>query len=122
MIALTIILAVVIIFMAIYIFFIDEIKTVKDRDPAAKSALEVLLLYPGLHALVFFRISHQLWEWKLVIISRWFSQTARFLTGIEIHPGARIGKSFFVDHGMGVVIGETAIVGDNVLLYQGVTL
>lgn len=111
-----------VIFMAIYIIFADEIKTVKDRDPAAKSALEVLLLYPGLHALVLYRIAHQLWKWEIPIIPRWLSQTARFLTGVEIHPGAQIGKSFFVDHGMGVVIGETAIVGDNVLLYQGATL
>jgi serine O-acetyltransferase len=116
------ILFVVIIFMAIYIIFADEIKTVKDRDPAAKSAVEVLLLYPGLHALVLYRISRQLWAWKIPFIPRWISQTARFWTGTEIHPGAEIGKSFFIDHGMGVVIGETAIVGDNVLLYQGVTL
>ncbi len=81
--------------MAIYIIFADEIKTVKDRDPAAKSALEVLLLYPGLHALVFYRISHQLWEWKIPIIPRWLSQTARFLTGIEIHPGATDRQEFF---------------------------
>ena len=108
--------------MAIYIIFADEIKMIKDRDPAAKSALEVLLLYPGLHALVSYRVSHQLWQWKVPFIPRWLSQMARFLTGIEIHPGAQIGKSFFVDHGMGTVIGETAIVGDNVLLYQGVTL
>jgi serine O-acetyltransferase len=112
----------VVIFAAIYFIFIDEINTVKERDPAATSALEVLLLYPGLHALVFYRISHQLWAWKVPIIPRWLSQIARFFTGVEIHPGAQIGKSFFVDHGMGVVIGETAIVGDNVLLYQGVTL
>jgi len=110
------------VFVAIYFIFIDEISTVKERDPAAKSALEVLLLYPGLHALVYYRISHQLWSWKVPIIPRWLSQVARFFTGIEIHPGAQIGKSFFIDHGMGVVIGETAIVGDNVLLYQGVTL
>ena len=122
MINLLIILAIVILFMVIYIIFADEIKTVKDRDPAAKSALEVLLLYPGLHALVFYRVGHQLWEWKIPIIPRWLSQTARSLTGVEIHPGAQIGKSFFIDHGMGVVIGETAIVGDNVLLYQGTTL
>jgi len=115
-------LIIVIIFMAIYIIFADEIKTVKGRDPAAKSALEVLLLYPGLHALVLYRISHQLWEWKIPLVPRWLSQTARSLTGVEIHPGAQIGKSFFIDHGMGVVIGETAIVGDNVLLYQGTTL
>jgi serine O-acetyltransferase len=112
----------VVILAAIFFIFIDEINTVKERDPAAASVLEVLLLYPGLHALVFYRLSHQLWSWKVPIVPRWLSQTARFFTGIEIHPGAQIGKSFFIDHGMGVVIGETAIVGDNVLLYQGVTL
>jgi len=116
------ILFIVIKYMAIYIIFADEIKTIKDRDPAAKSALEVLFLYPGLHALVAYRVSHQLWQSKIPMVPRWLSQIARFLTGIEIHPGAQIGKSFFIDHGMGVVIGETAIVGDNVLLYQGVTL
>jgi serine O-acetyltransferase len=110
------------IFMVIFFIFTDEIKTVKDRDPAATGILEILLLYPGLHALVFYRISHQLWSWKIPLIPRWFSQTGRLLTGIEIHPGAQIGNKFFIDHGMGVVIGETAIVGDNVLLYQGVTL
>ena len=110
------------IFLAIFFIFSEEIRTVKERDPAASSALEVLLLYPGLHALVFYRISHKLWEWKVPIIPRWLSQIARFWTGVEIHPGATIGKSFFIDHGTGVVIGETAIVGDNVLLYQGVTL
>lgn len=117
-----ILLIIVIIFLVIYIIFADEIKTVRDRDPAAKSVLEVLLLYPGLHALVLYRISHQLWQWKIPLIPRWLSQTARFFTGIEIHPGAQIGKNFFIDHGMGVVIGETAIIGDDVLLYQGVTL
>jgi serine O-acetyltransferase len=122
MLIILVILIIVIKFTVIYIIFADEIKTVKDRDPAAKSALEVLLLYPGLHALVFYRISHKLWEWKIPIIPRWLSQTARFFTGVEIHPGARIGKGFFIDHGMSVVIGETSIVGDNVLLYQGVTL
>jgi len=122
MIVLLIILAIIIIFMAIYIIFADDIKAVQGRDPAAKSALEVLLLYPGLHALVFYRINHKLWEWKIPIIPRWLSQVARSLTGVEIHPGAQIGKRFFIDHGMGVVVGETAIVGDNVLLYQGATL
>jgi len=122
MIALMIVAIIVIIFIAIYIIFGNEIKTVKERDPAAKSLLEVLLLYPGLHALVLYRISHKLWEWKIPILPRWLSQSARSLTGVEIHPGAQIGKSFFIDHGMGVVIGETAIVGDNVLLYQGTTL
>jgi len=116
------ILIIAVIFIAVFFIFSEEIRTVKERDPAATSALEVLLLYPGLHALVFYRISHKLWEWKIPIVPRWLSQTARFFTGIEIHPGAQIGKSFFIDHGMGTVIGETAIVGDNVLLYQGVTL
>jgi serine O-acetyltransferase len=110
------------IFIVVFFVFSEEIRTVKERDPAATSALEVLLLYPGLHALVFYRISHKLWSWKVPIIPRWLSQTARLFTGVEIHPGAQIGKSFFIDHGMGVVVGETAIVGDNVLLYQGVTL
>ena len=117
-----VILTVTVIFMAIYILFDEEIRTVKDRDPAAKSAMEVLLLYPGLHALVIYRISHALWQWRLPIVPRWLSQAARFWTGVEIHPAAAIGKNLFIDHGMGVVIGETAIVGDNVLLYQGVTL
>ena len=116
------ILLLVIIFMLIYILFSTEIRAVQERDPAAKNALEILLLYPGLHALVVYRIAHQLWQWKIPLLPRWLSQSMRFLTGIEIHPGATIGKNFFVDHGMGVVIGETAIVGDNVLLYQGVTL
>ena len=117
-----ILLIIVIKYMTVYIVFADEIKRVKDSDPAAKSAVEVLLLYPGLHALVFYRVSHQLWVWKVPFFPRWLSQLGRFWTGIEIHPGAQIGKGFFIDHGMGVVIGETAIVGDNVLLYQGVTL
>ena len=115
-------LSIVIIFLLIYILFSDEIKAVKERDPAAKTALEVLLLYPGLHALVIYRIAHKLWEWHVPILPRWLSQSARFFTGIEIHPGAAIGKRLFIDHGMGVVVGETAIIGDNVLLYQGVTL
>lgn len=118
----TILLIVVILFLTIYIIFSEEIKAVKERDPAATSGLEVLLLYSGLHALVFYRFSHLLWTWKVPILPRGLSQLGRFLTGIEIHPGAQIGKNFFIDHGMGVVIGETAIVGDNVLLYQGVTL
>ncbi|MDE2028212.1 MAG: serine O-acetyltransferase [Candidatus Omnitrophica bacterium] len=115
-------LIIVAIILLVYFIFAEEIRTVKDRDPAAKSVLEVLLLYPGLHALVFHRIAHAFWEWRVPFIPRWLSQMARFLTGIEIHPGATIGKRFFIDHGMGVVIGETAIVGDNVLLYQGTTL
>ncbi len=113
---------IVVIFLAVFFIFAEEIQTVKERDPAAKSVLEVLLLYPGLHALVFHRIAHQMWAWQVPFLPRWLSQVARFWTGIEIHPGATIGKKFFIDHGMGVVIGETAIVGDNVLLYQGTTL
>ena len=117
-----IILSIIVVFLVIYVLFTDEIRTVKERDPAAKSALEVLLLYPGLHALVVYRVAHQLWQWKIPIVPRWLSQTARFFTGIEIHPGAEIGHNLFIDHGMGVVVGETAIIGNNVLLYQGVTL
>ncbi len=117
-----IILTIVVAFMAIYILFSDDIKAVKERDPAAESAVEVLLLYPGLHALVIYRISHKLWQWKIPIVPRWLSQAGRFWTGIEIHPAATIGKNLFIDHGMGVVVGETAIIGNNVLLYQGVTL
>lgn len=100
----------------------DDIEAVFDRDPAAKSRLEVLLCYPGLHALILHRISHPLWRrgWKL--LARWISQVGRFLTGIEIHPGAKIGQRFFIDHGMGVVVGETAEIGNDVTLYQGVTL
>ncbi|MDO8675804.1 MAG: serine O-acetyltransferase EpsC [Candidatus Omnitrophota bacterium] len=117
-----VLLSIIVVFLVIYVLFTDEIRTVKERDPAAKSALEVLLLYPGLHALVIYRVAHQLWQWKIPIVPRWLSQTARFFTGIELHPGAEIGHNLFIDHGMGVVVGETAIIGNNVLLYQGVTL
>ena len=117
-----VILFLIIIFMVIYIVFIEEIRAVKDRDPAAKNALEVLLLYPGLHALVIYRVAHKLWQWQVPFVPRWMSQAARFWTGVEIHPGAVIGKNLFIDHGIGVVVGETAIIGDNVLLYQGATL
>lgn len=106
----------------ISIFFYDEIKTAQTKDPAAKSFLEVLLLYQGLHALINHRIAHFFYRLHLNFVARLISQVSRHITGIEIHPGAQIGKRFFIDHGMGVVIGETAIVGDNVLLYQGVTL
>ena len=108
--------------LAVLLFFREEIQAVKDRDPAAKSILEVVLLYPGLHALIAYRITHMLWTFKIPFFPRAISQMIRFFTGIEIHPGAKIGKSLFIDHGMGVVIGETAVVGDNVTLYQGVTL
>jgi serine O-acetyltransferase len=93
-----------------------------EHDPAAKSRLEVFLCYAGLHAVWFYRINHWLWNQHLFLLGRFLSQTARFLTGIEIHPGAQIGRRLFIDHGLGVVIGETAIVGDDVTLYQGVTL
>jgi serine O-acetyltransferase len=106
----------------IAVFFYKEIKCVQQKDPAAKSFLEIILLYQGLHALVSYRIAHFLYKLHLFFLARLISQVSRFSTGIEIHPGARIGKSFFIDHGMGVVIGETSIIGDNVLLYQGVTL
>lgn len=96
-------------------------RAVFERDPAARNTLEVLT-YPGLHAIIWHRIAHRLWHWNLKFLARLISQINRFLTGIEIHPGATIGKGFFIDHGMGVVIGETAEIGDNVLLYHGVTL
>jgi len=103
-------------------FFFSEIRAAQKKDPAARSFLEVLLLYQGLRALISHRIAHSLYKMHLFFLARLISQLSRFLTGIEIHPGAQIGKGFFIDHGMGVVIGETAIVGDNVLLYQSVTL
>ena len=106
----------------ISIFFYFDIRAAQKKDPAAKSFLEILLLYQGLHALVVYRITHFFYKMHLFFIARLLSQLARFATGIEIHPGAVIGKRFFIDHGMGVVIGETAIIGDDVLLYQGVTL
>ncbi len=100
----------------------EHIQTIKREDPAAKSSLEILLCYPGLHALAFHRASHFLYRHRWFVPARMLSQFARWLTGIEIHPGAKIGKRLFIDHGMGVVIGETAEIGDDVLLYQGVTL
>lgn len=100
----------------------DDINSVFDRDPAARSSLEVLFCYPGLHAVWLHRIAHWLWRRELFFLGRFVSQFSRFVTGIEIHPGARIGKRFFIDHGMGVVIGETAEIGDDVTIYHGVTL
>lgn len=102
--------------------FREEIDGMMARDPAARSRWEVVLCYPGFHAIVFHWIAHPLWNSGWRILARWISQLGRFMTGIEIHPGARIGTHFFVDHGMGVVIGETAVIGDNVTLYHGVTL
>src|SRR6201998_3113936 len=100
----------------------EDVTNVMEHDPAAKSRLEVFLCYSGLHAVWFYRVNHWLWNHHLFFAGRWLSQVARLLTGIEIHPGAKIGRRLFIDHGMGVVIGETAIVGDDVTLYQGVTL
>ncbi len=99
-----------------------DIQAVFERDPAAKSLLEVLLCYPGLHAVIMHRVAHFFYRKKLFLIARLISHFSRFLTGIEIHPGARIGEGFFIDHGSGVVIGETTEIGNNVTIYQGVTL
>ncbi len=106
----------------ISMIFRQEIKAVFERDPAAKSAFEVILLYSGLHAIIYYRISRAFYTAGVPLLPRMISQYGRFMTGIEIHPGATIGKGLFIDHGMGVVIGETSIIGDNVTLYQGVTL
>jgi serine O-acetyltransferase len=100
----------------------EDIATVRERDPAAKSRLEVFLCYAGLHAVWFYRINHWLWNHRFLLLARWLSQCARLATGIEIHPAAQIGRRLFIDHGMGVVIGETSVVGNDVTLYQGVTL
>ncbi len=102
--------------------FRTEITACFERDPAATSFLEVFLTYSGLHAIIAYRIAHRLREWNVPFLPRCISQVARWLTGIEIHPGAHIGRGLFIDHGMGVVIGETAVVGDDVTIYQGVTL
>jgi len=106
----------------ISIFFYSDIRAAQQRDPAAKSFFEIIMLYPGLHALVYHRMAHALYVMRLFFMARLLSQICRFFTGIEIHPGAKIGRRFFIDHGIGVVIGETAIIGDDVLLYQGATL
>jgi len=108
--------------LVIFVFLKDEVAAAQKRDPAAKSPLEVVLLYQGLHALLSHRIAHFFYKKKFYLFARLISQVSRYFTGIEIHPGARIGRRFFIDHGFGVVIGETAVVGDDVLLYQGVTL
>jgi serine O-acetyltransferase len=100
----------------------EQVETIFRDDPAAKSTLEIVLCYPGLHAVVWHRLAHYLYKRKLYLLARIVSSQARFMTGIEIHPGATIGRRFFIDHGMGVVIGETAEIGDDVLLYQGVTI
>ena len=100
----------------------SDFEIIKGRDPAARGMWEIIFCYPGFHALVMHRISHKLWSYKLPLIPRLISHITRFLTGVEIHPGAKIGRGVFIDHGMGVVIGETSKIGDGCLLYQGVTL
>jgi serine O-acetyltransferase len=100
----------------------EDVATVMEHDPAAKSRLEIFLCYSGLHAVWAYRVNHWLWNHGFLLLARWSSQIARFFTGIEIHPGATIGRRLFIDHGMGVVIGETATLGDDVTLYQDVTL
>jgi len=100
----------------------EDIQTVFERDPAAKSWVEVLLCYPGVHALIGYRFNHWLYQRQWFLLARFFSQISRFFTGIEIHPGAKIGRRLFIDHGTGVIIGETAEIGDDVTIFQGVTL
>ena len=100
----------------------EQVETIFREDPAAKSVLEIVLCYPGFHAILLHRLAHRLYRMHCPLLPRLISQVGRFFTGIEIHPGARIGRRFFIDHGMGVVIGETSEIGDDVLLYQGVTL
>ncbi len=103
-------------------FLKDDIRAVFDRDPAVRSVFEVIFCYPGFHAMLFYRLSHWLWHKNRTFMGRFVSHLGRFFTGIEIHPGAKIGRGFFIDHGMGVVIGETAEIGENCTLYHGVTL
>ena len=105
-----------------FMFLRESVRSYRERDPAARSNLEVLLCYPGLHASLFHRVAHALWARKFKLLARLVSHLSRFLTGIEIHPGARIGRRLVIDHGMGVVIGETAEIGDDVYLYHQVTL
>lgn len=114
--------AIVLFLLLIALVFRGEVRAVFERDPAAVSFWEILLTYSGLHAIISHRIAHLFFKWHIPVLPRLISQLSRFFTGIEIHPGARIGKGFFIDHGMSVVIGETTIIGGNVTLYQGVTL
>ena len=122
---LIILILAVLFFLKVFIIstiFTEEIRTVQKRDPAARSILEIVILYQGLHALIHHRIAHFFFQGGHFFIARFISQVSRSMTGIEIHPGATIGRRFFIDHGMGVVIGETTIIGNDVLLYQGATL
>ncbi len=102
--------------------FMEDIQSVFERDPAARNVFEIITCYSGVQAMMFYRLAHRLWTFKLKWLARFISMLARWLTGVEIHPGARIGRRFFIDHGMGVVIGETAEIGDDCTLYHGVTL
>ncbi len=104
------------------IFFGDLIRSALERDPAASGPMSVILTYAGVQAMVYYRVANVFYRWRLLFIARFLSQLARLFTGIEIHPGAKIGRGIFIDHGMGVVIGETSVIGDNVTLFQGVTL
>jgi serine O-acetyltransferase len=119
---LNIVLLAAVFWLIVAIFLRKEIRAIFERDPAAGGFLEVLLTYSGIHVLVFYKIAKALHRMRIPFLPRWISQVGRFFTGIEIHPGAAIGNGLFIDHGMGVVIGETSIIGDNVTLYQGVTL
>ncbi len=100
----------------------EDLDTIKKKDPAARSSIEIILFYPGFHAVVVHRLAHFLWSKRWYLLARFISQFSRFVTGIEIHPGAKLGRRLFIDHGMGVVVGETAEIGDDVLIYHGVTL
>ncbi|MBQ6894028.1 MAG: serine O-acetyltransferase [Clostridia bacterium] len=123
MIALYIFLAAVIVYLLVFSVIVAiDVSRIMDRDPAARNPVEIFLLYSGLHAVANHRIAHVFYKLKLFFIARLISQISRAITGIEIHPGAKIGKGFFIDHGMGVVIGETTVIGDNCTIYQNVTL
>lgn len=100
----------------------EDAINIKEKDPACRNIVEVIILYPGFHVLVYYRIAHFLYTHKIFFLARLISQLARFLTGIEIHPGAKIGRKLFIDHGMGIVIGETSTIGDNCTIYHNVTL
>lgn len=100
----------------------EDAKNIREKDPAARNIFEVIILYPGFHILLFHRIAHILYKNKFMFLARLISQLGRFLTGIEIHPGAKIGRKLFIDHGMGIVIGETSTIGDSCIIYHGVTL
>jgi len=114
--------ALVLIMVIVWLLYRRELKAARDRDPAARNDFEILLLYSGFHAIVLYRLAHKLLSFKIPFFPRLISQIGRFFTGIEIHPGAQIGTGLFIDHGMGVVVGETSIIGNNVTLFQGVTL